>query len=56
MKAPTKIIFKTLLEKEIQEWKDKSNNLEGVMKEQAIGRLEQCVWLLNVFEGKTKII
>jgi hypothetical protein len=52
MKAPTKAAFKNLLIQEIQSWTEKANTLEGPMKEQAIGRLEECRWLLKVFEGR----
>lgn len=52
MKPPTKAIFKTLLEREIDSWTEKASTLEGTMKEQAIGRLEERRWLLAVFEGK----
>ncbi|HWQ71196.1 MAG TPA: hypothetical protein VN370_02640 [Desulfitobacteriaceae bacterium] len=52
MKQPTKAVFKVLLEKEIESWTEMVNTLEGVMKEQALGRLEECKWLLKVFEGK----
>lgn len=55
MKPPTKLIFKSLLEKEIQSWAEKANATEGNLKEQAIGRLEECKWLLRIFEGKIKI-
>lgn len=55
MKPPTKLIFKSLLEKEIRSWTDKASSAEGHMKEQAIGRMEECRWLLRVFEGREAI-
>ena len=54
-KAPTKEQFKTLLKQEIDSWEYTTNYLEGALKEQAIGRLLETVWLLNVFEGKAEI-
>ncbi len=55
MKQPTKAVFKVLLEKEIESWTEMVNTLEGVMKEQALGRLEECKWLLKVFSGKRAV-
>lgn len=54
-KAPTKEQFKILLTQEIVSWNKRINELEGELKEQAIGRKFETEWLLSVFEGKTEI-
>jgi hypothetical protein len=54
-KVPTKEQFKALLKQEIISWDKRINELEGELKEQAIGRKLETEWLLSVFEGKTGI-
>jgi hypothetical protein len=54
-KAPTKEQFKVLLRQEIISWDKRIKELEGELKEQAIGRKLETEWLLSVFEGKTKL-
>lgn len=55
MKQPTKAEFKALLMSEIENWKARSEELQGPLMEQAIARAEECRWLLSVFEGKEAI-
>jgi hypothetical protein len=55
-KAPTKEQFKVLLKQEIISWDKRINELEGDLKEQAIGRKLETEWLLSVFEGKIEIM
>lgn len=54
-KAPTKEQFKILLTQEIISWDKRINELEGELKEQAVGRKLETEWLLSVFDGKTEI-
>lgn len=54
-KVPTKEQFKTLLKQEIKAWSERVNELEGELKEQAIGRKSELVWLLSVYEGKAEM-
>lgn len=49
----TKGQLRSLLEKEINAWEQKIDELEGPLKEQAIGRYLECKWLLDVFQGKS---
>ena len=54
-KAPTKEQFKTLLKQEIAAWDERASILTGELKEQAIGRKLETIWLLSIFEGKAEI-
>lgn len=51
-KAPTKKQLQELLQKEIASWKQRISELDGVLKEQAIGRKLECEYLLDVFLGR----